>query len=419
MPLAQPASIFFLSIAVTCFGDEPNRPERGAVSDPFAAVACGDASWPASDWRLIDPPPAVRGCADCQPGDLMEDEPDCGIPDSFNGGCNGEPIQSTPLSCGQTVCGTGMIQPSPLVRDTDWYSITLEQRKRLRWRVTTAFSNGANLWIMPAQCPSTFFTAGLVFRCSSGSVFETLDPGTYYVMVAPAWTTLPTPCSNYRATVTCEDAPAGPINDSCSAALMLACNQTQTFDNINAGSGREDFSPLSCSLAGDRNGAASVWFKFIAGAATAVVSTCPPLAGGLIDPLLAVYRATNANDPCGSITEIGCSDDFCQGAAEVSLAGLTIGETYYVKVCGLADSTGMGPRTGAFNLRLTAECGSRCPDLDGDGAVGLQDMTLLLASFSACSGDPAYLAAGDLDESGCVDLADLALLLGRFGTECP
>lgn len=60
-----------------------------------------------------------------------------------------------------------------------------------------------------------------------------------------------------------------------------------------------------------------------------------------------------------------------------------------------------------------------CPgDIDGDGQIALADLALLLASFGACSGDPAYLAAADLDDSGCVDLADLAVLLGGFGTDC-
>lgn len=57
-------------------------------------------------------------------------------------------------------------------------------------------------------------------------------------------------------------------------------------------------------------------------------------------------------------------------------------------------------------------------DLDQDDHVALSDLTLLLGSFGACSGDPAYLPAADLDESGCVDLPDLAGLLANFGNAC-
>ncbi len=54
-------------------------------------------------------------------------------------------------------------------------------------------------------------------------------------------------------------------------------------------------------------------------------------------------------------------------------------------------------------------------DVDGDGDVDLSDLTLLLSSFGACSGDPSFDAAADFDGSGCVELADLAVLLANFG----
>lgn len=57
-----------------------------------------------------------------------------------------------------------------------------------------------------------------------------------------------------------------------------------------------------------------------------------------------------------------------------------------------------------------------CPgDLDGDHAVALADLSVLLAHF----GDGAAAAAeGDLDGDGDVDLADLAAILADFGRDC-
>ncbi len=55
-------------------------------------------------------------------------------------------------------------------------------------------------------------------------------------------------------------------------------------------------------------------------------------------------------------------------------------------------------------------------DLDGDGVIGLGDLTILLSHFGAADAD--YFD-GDLNVDGVVDLADLTNLLSRFGSSCP
>lgn len=56
-------------------------------------------------------------------------------------------------------------------------------------------------------------------------------------------------------------------------------------------------------------------------------------------------------------------------------------------------------------------------DLDGDGLVGLADLSALLTNFGAASG--MNREDGDLDADGDVDLADLSGLLTVFGVPCP
>lgn len=57
-----------------------------------------------------------------------------------------------------------------------------------------------------------------------------------------------------------------------------------------------------------------------------------------------------------------------------------------------------------------------CPeDLDGDGVVGLSDLSVLLTNFGLAGGP----ADGDITGDGVIDLADLSALLTAFGTECP
>ena len=69
---------------------------------------------------------------------------------------------------------------------------------------------------------------------------------------------------------------------------------------------------------------------------------------------------------------------------------------------------------------LTINGANPCPhDIDGDGNIGLSDLSLLLAAYGSCSGDGNYDAAIDFDGSGCIDLADLADLLSAYGVPCP
>ena len=57
-----------------------------------------------------------------------------------------------------------------------------------------------------------------------------------------------------------------------------------------------------------------------------------------------------------------------------------------------------------------------CPDLDGDGSVGLGDLSILLGNYDQSG---MQFEDGDLDGDGDVDLTDLAILLSVYGTDCP
>jgi len=70
----------------------------------------------------------------------------------------------------------------------------------------------------------------------------------------------------------------------------------------------------------------------------------------------------------------------------------------------------------AATLTVTAS-GNDCPeDLDGDGTIGLGDLSILLANYNQ-SGMSAE--DGDFDGDGDVDLADLSVLLAVYGQDCP
>ncbi len=61
--------------------------------------------------------------------------------------------------------------------------------------------------------------------------------------------------------------------------------------------------------------------------------------------------------------------------------------------------------------------GNNCPeDLNGDGTIDLNDLSMLLTNFGTTGASPAD---GDLDGDGDVDLTDLSQMLTVFGTACP
>ncbi|MFN0137503.1 MAG: immunoglobulin domain-containing protein [Phycisphaerae bacterium] len=81
--------------------------------------------------------------------------------------------------------------------------------------------------------------------------------------------------------------------------------------------------------------------------------------------------------------------------------------------CSALSSCGTDSTSGA-ELSIVGCC---VGDIDGDGAIGLTDLAILLTNFGTTGG--ATPAQGDLDDDTDVDLTDLATLLTPFGSVCP
>ena len=86
---------------------------------------------------------------------------------------------------------------------------------------------------------------------------------------------------------------------------------------------------------------------------------------------------------------------------------------YTITVRATAVNTGPSP----YALAITGDVSEACPegDVNGDCHVDLSDLSLLLAAFGTCTGDPNFNEAADFDSSGCVELNDLSFLLSNFG----
>ncbi|MHC4776613.1 MAG: hypothetical protein ACYTBR_15290, partial [Planctomycetota bacterium] len=336
----------------------------------------------------------------CSPGATDENEPNCGLPsDTVNGGCNSAmPVFST-IACGETVCGTGAFDGA--TRDTDWYQITVAVPTVFTWTVTAEFD--ALTGPVPTDPPGTGDCADVLgvvdpaafpLACETATVVtECQPPGTYWFFVAPVFGDL-VPCgAEYEATLICTPCsiPTGAccfadgscidnlfegecgqqggsyqgdgtdcagvtcvaLPDDCADAAPVACGGSVTVDNTTATDDPTD-PPFSCRFGGAGNGFGSLWFTFVATETSAFLDTNSSPTGD--DSILAVYDGT-----CGSLVEIGCSEDEGVGLlSQLCVEGLTVGNTYYIQLAAWSDSD-----RGEYTLNIQCPCSGACCFPDG------------------------------------------------------
>ncbi|MCK4871888.1 MAG: hypothetical protein KAS72_04095 [Phycisphaerales bacterium] len=132
---------------------------------------------------------------ECPPDAFDEPEP-CG--DDTNGGCNMATPQFTSIDFGETVCGTAWYNSS--TRDTDWYEVVLTEPAELTWTVEAEFDvlMGVIAYIPGSEgsgdCADITGSVDpylLLSPCDEDTVTSaTLPAGTYWLFVAPQFTSL-------------------------------------------------------------------------------------------------------------------------------------------------------------------------------------------------------------------------------------
>ncbi len=193
-----------------------------------AGSACGDLSLPvtvrddqlrtASATISLQMATPLTYDADTVP----ENEPDCGLTpgvdgsgnpiavDTVDGGCSAANPMFITLPCGRKIAGTAgtAVIGGITFRDTDWYRIDLTQTTRVTWKVRAEFD--ALFGIIDthgsANCPANAFRPGAsmtVAPCIEGVVTDCLAPGTWFLVVAPAFSPA-IPCGRkYQAQYLC------------------------------------------------------------------------------------------------------------------------------------------------------------------------------------------------------------------------
>jgi len=126
-----------------------------------------------------------------------------------------------------------------------------------------------------------------------------------------------------------------PANDECINATPLTVNANVVCSSVKAGT------VLCASASAQANPCSGyadddVWYSFVATSTSHTISLLN-IAGSTTDMYHAVYSGT-----CGSLTNIKCSD-----ADASTVAGLTIGDTYYVRVYTYTSTSG---QTTTFNI---------------------------------------------------------------------
>jgi|GEM_PF-92852 len=133
---------------------------------------------------------------------------------------------------------------------------------------------------------------------------------------------------------------AQPVNDECANAIQLTditdwCSAPSEFTNV--GATASSFGAASCFS----NANNDVWFSFTALASdvtVAVLGAVPIAAGGTLNnPAVALY----SGDCDDVISELQCEADLINNnIIEMYRGGLTVGETYYIRVNGRSNNTG-------------------------------------------------------------------------------
>ena len=197
-----------------------------------------------------------------------------------------------------------------------------------------------------------------------------------------------------------------PLNDLCVNAtpLVLGVNATYQTNVCATGVGPNDTGVPSCWDSGSLN---TVWYSVVASSTSMKIRT---RLRTLTDSQIAVYSGT-----CGGVmTQIGCNDNFtlCSSGggrnSDVTITGLTIGTTYYIRV------DGRNAATGTFDIMAVDGAASFPPIPDQDC-----DLASTVCSNTSSIADPGYTGSGnicDLQGGTCLFSAEAAGVWYSFST---
>ncbi|HOZ39169.1 MAG TPA: T9SS type A sorting domain-containing protein [Flavobacteriales bacterium] len=212
---------------------------------------------------------------------------------------------------------------------------------------------GARLYV---DCPYTSFigfSSGNFDDCGDGNAtvyFDAVPAGTYYYAVLGGVDAT----GAYEITVTAEACAPPPANDACAGAQGLFVYTVCTPIDGNTESSDQTLDPIECNAFTSPT-ALDVWYSFVA---TGTDHTVTATGTNGADLVIELFSGT-----CDAATSLACSDaTIADGVEEIIQSGLTVGETYSVRVYNYGG-------TATFNICVTGDIETAVNDLTSNSAV--------------------------------------------------
>ena len=262
------------------------------------------------------PPTTNDECANATPLTL-------GVPNSSG------TVKGMSASAGIPVgCATG----SP--DDDVWYTFTLSSAQSVSIVLSSVGTNlntsGAMLQLFSGSCGSLVSIA-----CGNTELLTTgLAAGSYYVRVYSYGSTSINSSASFSITVS-----GAPSNDDCNNATLLTSSTScsNTAGSLKLASASTGI-PTGCAASSTHY---DVWYSFVA-ASTSETITLSALGANITNPALQLFSGT-----CTALTSLQC------GSSSLSATGLTVNNTYYIRVSNVgADPSGTGVAAD-FNICIT------------------------------------------------------------------
>ncbi|MCB9361589.1 MAG: T9SS type A sorting domain-containing protein [Flavobacteriales bacterium] len=232
------------------------------------------------------------------------------------------------------------------------------------------------------------------------SSYNVVSGTTYYIVVS----TFPSPqCTAFDLDISA--CPGPPSNDECAGAISLTVNNDLTCTSTTSGTIENSTASTDANSCGGTDDD-DVWFSFVATTTTHYVDLLN-VAGSVTDMYHVLYSGS-----CGSLTQMYCSD-----ANSSTANGLTIGNTYYIRVY---TWTSTGGQNSTFDVCITRDpppitaCSGNFYDTGGSGGPYSSSESYTQTYCSDTPGQCLVMTFSSFDTESCCD--DLTIYNGADNT---